>query len=50
MKAQFCGYPCCSLSEKGERLKYLDVKKLELIDNIWIPVEIHMTTPKEKQV
>jgi len=32
--------------EKGGRLKYMDVKKLEQIDGIWVPTEIHMTTKK----
>jgi len=32
--------------KKGKRLKYLDVKKLELIDGIWVPTEMHMTTKK----
>ena len=35
--------------KKGKRLKYLDVKKLELIDGIWVPTETHMTTKKTKQ-
>ena len=34
--------------KEGERLKYLDVKELKLIDNIWTPTEIHMTTKKGK--
>ncbi len=34
--------------KKGEKLKYMNVKKLELIDNIWVPLEIHMTTKKGK--
>lgn len=33
----------------GKRLKYMDVKKLELIDGIWQPTEIHMTTKKAKR-
>lgn len=32
----------------GKRLKYMDVKKLELIDNIWVGTEIHMTTKQGK--
>jgi hypothetical protein len=32
--------------EKGGRNKYFDVKKLELIDGIWTPTEMHMTTKK----
>ena len=35
--------------KKGSRLKYMDVKKLEKIDGIWIPTEIHMTTKKGKK-
>lgn len=31
---------------KGERLKYFDVKKLELVDGIWVPTEMQMTTRK----
>jgi len=34
--------------KKGKRLKYFDVKKLEQIDGIWIPTEMHMTTKKGK--
>jgi len=33
---------------EGNRLKYMDVKKLELIDEIWVATEIHMTTKKGK--
>jgi len=32
--------------KKGSRLKYFDVKKLEQIDDIWVPTEMHMTTKK----
>jgi len=32
--------------KEGNRLKYMDVKKLELIDKIWMPTEIHMATKK----
>ncbi len=35
--------------EKGGRLKYMDVKKLEQIDGIWVPTEIHMTTKKGRE-
>ncbi len=35
--------------KKGKRLKYFDVKKLEQIDGIWVPTELHMTTRKGKQ-
>jgi outer membrane lipoprotein-sorting protein len=35
--------------KKGNRLKYLDVKKLEKIDGIWVPTEMHMTTKKGKK-
>jgi hypothetical protein len=34
--------------KKGKRLKYFDVKKLEQIDGIWVPTEMHMTTKKGK--
>jgi outer membrane lipoprotein-sorting protein len=32
--------------KKGDRLKFLDVKKLEQIDGIWVPTELTMTTKK----
>jgi hypothetical protein len=32
--------------KKGSRHKYFDVKKLEQIDGIWTPTELHMTTKK----
>lgn len=32
--------------KEGSRLKYLDVKRLELFGGIWEPTEIHMTTKK----
>ncbi len=32
----------------SDRLKYFDVKKLELIDNVWVATEIHMTTKQGK--
>ncbi len=35
--------------KKGKRLKYMDVKRLELIDGIWTNTEIHMTTKKGKK-
>jgi len=35
--------------KKGKRLKYFDVKKLEKIDDIWVPTEMHMTTKKGKK-
>lgn len=35
--------------KKGKRLKYMDVKKLELIDNIWIATETHMITKDGKR-
>jgi len=35
--------------KKGNRLKYFDVKKLENIDGIWVPTEMHMTTKKGKK-
>jgi len=33
---------------EGNRLKYMDVRKLDLINGIWVPTEIHMTTKKAK--
>jgi len=33
----------------GKKLKYLDVKKLDLIEKIWVPTEVHMTTKKNKK-
>ena len=35
--------------KKGKRLKYLDVKRLELIDGIWVATEMHMSTRKGKR-
>ncbi len=35
--------------KKGGRLKYLEVKKLEEIDGIWVATEMTMTTKKGKQ-
>lgn len=35
--------------EKGNKLKYMDTKKLELIDGIWVASEITMTTKKDKE-
>ena len=35
--------------KKGNKLKYMDVKKLELIDGIWTPTEQTMTTKKGKK-
>jgi hypothetical protein len=35
--------------EKAGRLKYMDVKKLEQIDGIWVTTEIHMTTKKGRE-
>jgi hypothetical protein len=34
--------------KKGKRLRYFDVKALELVDGIWVPTEMHMTTKKNK--
>ena len=34
----------------GGYLKYVDVKKLELIDNIWVATETHVTRKKGKQL
>ena len=33
--------------KKGERNKYMEVKRLDRIDGIWVPTEIHMTTKKD---
>jgi len=33
----------------GEDLRYLDVKKLEQIDGIWVATEMHMTTKRRKE-
>ncbi len=35
--------------EKGGRVKYFDVKKLEQIDGIWVATEMHMATKKGKE-
>jgi len=35
--------------KKGSRNKYFDVKKLELIDGIWVATEMHMATKKGKK-
>ena len=35
--------------KEGKKLKYLDIRKLEQIDGIWIGTEIHMKTNKGKQ-
>jgi len=32
--------------KKGRRLKYLDVKKLDQVDGIWVGTEVHMSTRK----
>ena len=34
----------------GGHLKYVDVKKLELIDDIWVTTEMHVTRKKGKQL
>ena len=34
--------------KKGQRNKYMDVRKLELIDSVWVATEITMTTKKGK--
>jgi hypothetical protein len=38
-----------SFVEKGSRLKYMDTKKLELIDGVWVASEVTMTTKKDKE-
>jgi len=35
--------------KKGNKLKFMDMKGLELIDGIWTPTEIHMTTKQGKK-
>ena len=35
--------------KKGKRLKYMEVGKLELIDGIWVPTQITMSTKKGKK-
>lgn len=35
--------------EKGGRLKFMEVKKLEQIDGVWTPLEMVMTTKKGKK-
>jgi hypothetical protein len=39
-----------SFLKKGKRLKYLDVKKLEQIDGIWVATELTMTTKQRDRV
>ena len=48
-KDNFVMVRAISWLEKGGRLKYLDVAKLELIDGIWVPTEMHMATKKGKK-
>jgi hypothetical protein len=36
--------------KKSKKVKYMQVKKLEQIDGIWTPLEIHMTTRNASQV
>lgn len=38
-----------SFVEKGNKLKYMDVKKVEQIDGIWVASEMTMTTKKDKE-
>ena len=35
--------------KKGNDIKYMEVKKLERINNIWVATETHMTTKRSKQ-
>ena len=35
--------------KKGKKLKFMDMKGLKLIDGIWTPTEIHMTTKKGRK-
>jgi hypothetical protein len=48
-KDNFVTVRAVSWVKKGGRLKYFDVKKLEQIDGIWGPTEMHMTTKKGKK-
>jgi len=36
--------------KKGDRLKYFEVRKLEQIDGIWVPTEMHMSTRKGEEI
>jgi len=36
--------------KKGKRLKYMQVKRLEQIDGIWVPTELTMVTKKGKKM
>jgi hypothetical protein len=35
--------------KKGKRIKYMDVRKLEQIDGIWVAMQTTMTTKQGKQ-
>lgn len=35
--------------KEGRKVKYMEVKKLELIDNVWVATETHMKTTKNKK-
>lgn len=35
--------------KEGNKLKYMDIRKLNLIDGIWVATEMHMTTKKDKR-
>lgn len=35
--------------KEGKKLKYFEIKKLELIDDIWVGTELRMTTKKAKK-
>lgn len=37
-------------TSEGGRIKYQDVKKLDLIDGIWVATQIHVKTTKNKKV
>jgi outer membrane lipoprotein-sorting protein len=36
--------------KKGKRLKYMNVDKLDLIEGIWVPTEVTMSTRKGKKI
>jgi hypothetical protein len=35
--------------KEGGKIKYMEVKKLEQIDGIWVATETHMKTTKSKE-
>jgi len=45
-KDNFFVVRCVHWVKQGNKLKYLDVKRMEQIDGIWVGTEMHMTTKK----